>query len=398
MTSTDVAIPQEEIIGLEDFDPMTDGVIPRLKIGHNEDAGYWIDNLSKERFTALDGVVLGLVKGRVLWKPTMGAEAEDPLCKSYDHKVGHPDPKDKNRFPWNASGFQYADFATVDAPALRCEDCVLKNWGTNPANPKQPWCTEQFNFIVMLPNGRGGWVPYILTLQKTAITPAKQYANSFAQKGTPMFIVGTSFSLEVRKTGQVNYGVPEFKRGNPTDPADHKLFADTYRSIRAYLQSPRSGEEDDDGLDVTPPSPTENINVQAPVQVADPIPAPQPAPAPQPTQPVPAASAEPSPQPAPTPAPVASVAPAPAPVAQPAQPVMPQVVETQAVEVPAPAPVAVAAPAEVPAMVPTPVPAAAPVAAAPAVEATVAEATAVAQLGQQLGAVPVQDDGGDLPF
>lgn len=395
--TTEIAVPDDDaILGLEDFDPIRDGVTPRLNLGHNEDAGFYIDGLSKERYAELDGVILGLVKSRVLFPPTIGSEAVQPLCKSHDFKVGFPDNENKQRFPWDKAGLNIVDFINVDKPAISCESCPLKEWGSHPTNQKQPWCSEQHNLVLMIPNGRGGWMPYIMTLQKTALAPSRTYSNSFFQKGTPMFVCMTKLTIEVRKTGQVNYSVPQFQRvGAEFTPEDIELFKSTYRGIRNWLQTPRGGS-DDDTLDVDPnPS---NVNIQTPQPA-------QAAPASAPAQPAAAPVAQPAPAPQAAPVVVDATA-TEVPIAAPS----PAVVEPAAsapVAAPAPTPEPVAAPEPVVAA-PAPAPVVQPVAAAAAVAAPapvatptpeVAVANTEALLTSELGATAVPaDDGSDLPF
>ena len=399
------------IEGLEDFDE-SDLIMPTLKLGANQDAGFIIDGLSGERYPGEPGiemVVLGIVKQRILWPPEMGPTKEDPLCKSYEFKLGHPDPENPSRYPWAASGFTAP---AVGAPPsiLSCEDCRLKEWGTNPGPQKEaPWCTEQHTYVVLQIINES-YAPAILMLQRTGIKPSKAYMSSFARTKTPMFIKTTHLRLSVQKRGIVEYSVPILEPGRPTPPEMFQQFADQYRRIRTMLQTPRSGDIED----VPVAAPASNVHQPAPAPVAQPAPAPvaQPAPAPAP-QPAPVAAPAPAPVAAPAPAPVAAPAPAPvaapievtatdvapaapapapiapAPVPQAEVPVAPVVAPADVAPPAAPAPVATPVPqAEVPAV---PAPVAAPVAQPAAPAPDLAPAAPVAQ--------PVAtnpDD--DLPF
>jgi hypothetical protein len=277
------------VVGLEDFDE-SDLILPTLKLGANQDAGYIINNLSGEKMTSLQGVVLGIVKGRVLWAADISEEKSYPLCKSYDFHNGYPN---MGSFPWKASGFPAP---VVDAPqeVLKCGDCPLKEWGTHPKN-ESPWCAEQHNYV-LLQKVNGVMVPAILTLQRTGLTPSRKYMNSFAQSKVPMFVCVTEITLETQRRGSVDYTVPTLRRGTDIDPQFYQSFADQFRRIRATLQTPRIA--DDEGEPVAAPNPQSNVydpNAAAPAQTA---PAPDAAPAAQTAPSVPAPAPAPTAEPA----------------------------------------------------------------------------------------------------
>jgi hypothetical protein len=230
------AIPSSNAVeGLEDFD-QDDIVMPKIELSHKK--GKYVDSLSSEEFESLDIVLLGLVKQRVLWDPEMDDNPK-PLCKSYDHKAGVPGED----FPWTASGFAQVDYPEVDgAASLPCDKCALAEWGSHPKNDT-PWCTEQHTFVLALPTGES-FSPAVLTVQRTAIKASKAYLTSFHRSQSPLFVARTKLGLDLRKKGNVDYAVPTFTRGAATDEEDHELFAQTYRRIRAYLQTPRTSTED----------------------------------------------------------------------------------------------------------------------------------------------------------
>lgn len=327
--------------GLEDFDE-SDMVMPRLSLGSNQDAGYIINNLSGEKIPGNPGiemVVLGIVKNRILWPPEMGATKENPLCRSYDFHVGHPDPEQPARFPWAASGFAAPTLVVGESPPhLSCEDCRLKEWGTNPgASKESPWCTEQHIYVILtLTNST--YASAILTLQRSGIGPSRKYMSSYAQIKTPMFVATTLLTLEVQKRGTVEYSVPTLTRGRNTPETKYAEFAETYRRIRRVLQTPRSND-----VDEVPVAAAPDANVYQPQ--AAPAPAPQPvtptAPSPVPVQNV-APPAAPSPAPVPVPqetVPVPQAAPVPDIPPAAAAPVQPaQVIPQPAAAAPAPTP------------------------------------------------------------
>lgn len=297
--------------GLEDFDE-SDMIMPTLRLGANQNAGYIIDGLSGQRYPGDPGIeviVLGIVKQRILWPPEIGEAKEDPMCKSYEFAHGFPDPDQPARFPWAASGF-IAPQMGAPAPVLTCEDCKLKEWGSHPKTDTA-WCTEQHTYVI-LQQVNEILAPAILTLQRTGIKPSKAYMSSFARTQTPMFVTTTRITLSVQRRGSVDYSVPILTRGNPTSPEMFPDFAAQYRRIRSVLHTPRSGNPDE-------------VPVAAPVNTntytSQPAPAPQPAaqaPAVPPTVQPPVDVAPPA---QPAPAPVAQPITQPADVAPPAQPI-----------------------------------------------------------------------------
>lgn len=337
--------------GLEDFDTR-DQVMPVLKINHKD--AVFEDGLSGQEFKELNVVIAGLVKQRVLWpaqmKESEGGQADPPLCRSYDFHEGHPSmPKvlengqEWERFPWDAV---QSVFVQGQRP-LPCAECPLKEWNTHPTR-EAPWCSEQHTFALLFENEEGGFVPSLLSVQRSGLKSSRQYLSSFANAGTPLFTVRTKLTLEERKMGANPFAVPKFSRQGETDPDDHPIFSSMYRSMRDFLQTPRVQEEDTEGGEMaatttqaapattpdatqtgpqaapvtTQPVQAEPVRQPAPVQQAAPQAPVQEAPA-QPT-PAPAPAAEPAavpqtPQPAPMSAPgIAGIAPqqpAPAPTA-----------------------------------------------------------------------------------
>lgn len=248
MSSTDVAVPGEYDgpEGLEDFDP-NDSSIPILKINHED--GVIEDSLSGKTYQSMELIVLGLIKQRVLWPAEMGEEARPPLCKAYDAKVGHPDLKD---FPWKAAGFldQRPDDPDDDdvSVTLACEKCTLKEWGTHP-NRDIPWCSEQHTLAVLQKiNDDGLLAPALLTMQRSSIKPSSNYLSSFRRAKEGTFTCWTKITLKLRHRGTVDFAIPKFERGEATDTADHAGFAQKYREIRQFLQTPRRDEEEEGGV------------------------------------------------------------------------------------------------------------------------------------------------------
>jgi len=229
------------IVGLEDVDS-TDIAMPILKIDHAN--GKYIDSLSGESFDDLDVILLGLIKGRIMWPAEVGEGDNPPLCKSYDFEVGHPGED----FPYTAAGLAVAP---AEGETLTCATCPLKEWGSNPKG-ETPWCSEQHTFaLLMNPDDEGFGSPAILTVQRSAIKASRAYLSSFARTRQPLFVVHTTLSLDAKRRGSVAYAVPKFVRGIATPEAMAGEYANTYLSIRDFVQTPRVREESDGSGDAS---------------------------------------------------------------------------------------------------------------------------------------------------
>lgn len=218
------AIIEDTNVGFEDFE-VGDMVMPTLRIDHQE--GVLVDNLSGEQFTEITVILLGLVKQRILWPVEMSETKEQPLCRSLDFAVGTPQP---DRFPWKASGLEKKDH-------LSCDSCPLKEWGSNPKN-ESPWCSEQWTFPLMMPAGNG-WAPALLTLQRSNLKAARAYMTSFARSKSPLFTCESKVTLQQNKRGTVKYVNLFFAKGQDTPEEQRPEYAENYRRIREWVQTPR---------------------------------------------------------------------------------------------------------------------------------------------------------------
>lgn len=241
-----VAIPDYMTAGLEDVEA-SDLVMPRVNIDHK--TAEYVNSLSGERYASLDCIVLGLIKGYVLW-PAKQGDNDVPLCKSLDHKIGRPE----EGFPWEAAGFDQAALPVdpiTGGPCASCADCPLKEWNSHPTEGK-PWCSEQYTFVLLLPDGRGGYGgAALLTLQRSAIKATKGYITAFQSISSPMFVAVTTLGLTPEKRGSNQYATPTFVKGVPTDESNWQEWADKYRGIRQFLQTVRPPMDDE-----TAPAPT----------------------------------------------------------------------------------------------------------------------------------------------
>lgn len=262
--------------GLEDFD-QSDMTIPMLKIDH--DKAVIVDGLSNQEYDSLDLICVGLIKQRVLWQ----AEIQDndtPLCRSYNFKIGKPDA---DRFPWKASGFT----PDADTDELPCENCKLQVWGSHPQR-EIPWCSEQHTYAVLQPLGEDNWAPALFTIQRSALKPSNAYLTSFIRAKEPLYVCHTRISLDGQRRGNVDFAIPKFSRGPETDQSMWPFYADTYRNIRSFVQTPRirtaDGEiEQTTGTAAAPAATTPvadpTATPAAPPQAAPPTPEPAAAPA-----------------------------------------------------------------------------------------------------------------------
>jgi hypothetical protein len=239
-----VAVPLGAPTGLEDLDS-SDLVVPRLNFDHKN--GTIVDSLTKEAYDSLDVVVLGLVKQRILWEPEVRDDAK-PLCRSYEHKFGHPDVKN---FPWEASGFP--EPTGGGEVTLDCESCALKEWGSHPTRDTT-WCAEQYVLgVLVLPDEEAeNGAPALLTMQRSGLKPVRTYLSGFSRMNTASYIARTRITLDLNKRGSVDYVVPQFRKTTGTPAEMWAEYAEQYRTIRAYLTTPRRAETDDAAAPAAP--------------------------------------------------------------------------------------------------------------------------------------------------
>lgn len=227
--------------GLEDFDPR-DGIIPILKLDH--DSGLILDGLSGKKYNKLEVICVGLVKQRVLWPAEVQEGDQSPLCKSYNFKVGHPDAPN---FPWEAAHFT----PDADVTELPCESCNLKEWGTHPGRDI-PWCSEQHTYAILQQLNEDLWAPALMTFQRSGLKASNTYLSSFVRAQEPLYVCKTLIELDERKRGNVEFLVPKFSRGDDTDQSKWPYYAETYRQIRTFVQTPRRLEEEETASTETP--------------------------------------------------------------------------------------------------------------------------------------------------
>ena len=261
MSTTAIAVPEDDVVGLEDIED-SDLVVPRMKI-IGKDAQFE-DQLTNERFDSLDVVLLALVKNRILWDADE-AESEAPWCKSLDGKIGLPDVKD---FPWKASSFDPAAFG--DEPQLPCGSCPLKDWGSHPKDDK-PWCSEMHVYPLLVIN-ENGYAPALLSLQRASLKASKAYVSPFARAKMPLYTARTRLTLTPHKRGSVQYATPVFTKLGATDDAEWPDFASQARAMREFIQTVRSRDDVPAAAASSPAAAASGAPAAAPLADDDPVP------------------------------------------------------------------------------------------------------------------------------
>lgn len=242
----------EFLEGLDDIKAEDMGAPPRLNIEHHEKV-FEVSG-SGEKFDTIDLIILGMVRQRTLWFPDIpDGESPPPMCKSTDFIHGFPEMseelKSEYRFPWNASGLAPAaleDNGPGIKPSVKCEDCKLKEWGTDPKSSNRPWCGEEFTLPVLY-NSDGDWKPALITLKRSSLKNAKSYMASFKASRTPLFAYQTTLSLTQNKRGTVRYCVPNFSKGPATEQDQWTYYLDTFKGVRDYLKAFPQVRDDDAG-------------------------------------------------------------------------------------------------------------------------------------------------------
>jgi hypothetical protein len=206
-------------VGLEQVDS-SDIVMSKITIEH--ELGLFKDSLTGQTYESLDTVLLGVIKGRVLWDTDL--EAKDPLmCKSNDHEIGYPTAV----FP--KAAFEAKGGAWNPGGTIACESCPLAAWGSHPKDNK-PWCSEQMTFPLTL--GDAAQVGGTITFQRSALGPTRAYVSAFVRESKPMFLYRTLITLDRNKMGSKVYSVPKFVRGEAIeDLALLRSYAEQYTHI-----------------------------------------------------------------------------------------------------------------------------------------------------------------------
>lgn len=234
--------PDGYATGLEDFDIAKDAVMPRLVIDHK--SAKFKDSLSNEEFDVVEGILLGIHKGRVLWDDDVQDDAT-PMCKSYNFSEGIPDVA---QFPWGSSGFDPTAFQGREVIALPCDGCALKEWNTHPKRENAPWCGEQHTFPILMNIGTAddpAWAPALFTVQRTGLRNSRAYVSAFARAKVPLFSVRTQLTLRAQRRGSVEWAVPEFRKLGPTEREDWPEWSRQFVAIKNFISTPRIRDEEE---------------------------------------------------------------------------------------------------------------------------------------------------------
>lgn len=286
--STSLAVIGGGVDGLEDVDA-ADILTPIIRMDHDD--GVFVSSLDNRTFKEFDAICLGLVKQRILWPGDPGGSGEQPLCRAYDHEHGHPDQERFHLITKGASGFDLARVADADKNPLPCADCNLKNWDTHPRSTGS-WCNEQYT-IPMLVIEDGGFMPALMSFQRSAIKPVKAFISGFVGRKRPLFTNVTHLSITM-VSGKGIYAVPKFEVRDESDPAMWPEFSKHFHQIRNLITTPRGRASDDadpEVAEVAPvePRPTNEAAASVASEVATDAgaggtkrPSPKPAPAPDP--------------------------------------------------------------------------------------------------------------------
>lgn len=194
-----------------------------IRIDHEENK--FLDSLTGQHYDELDGVILGLLKQRVLWDPDQDSKAP-LLCKSRDANVGNP----REEFPWEEYR-KHGGQEVAGSETIACGSCSLAKWGTHPKNDT-PWCSLQYAFPFAF--GTDEQVAGLLTVQRSSLKGAQKYISAFVRDAVPLFAFKTKITLNGNRKGTVKYSTPNFIRGEAIeDPALFRAWSDQYTQIKA---------------------------------------------------------------------------------------------------------------------------------------------------------------------
>jgi len=260
-------------IGTEDISAADFG-IARWKIDHNE--GLFVNNQNDFAYTALDVVLLNIVKQRVMFDPKANEDNKDPWCKSNNHIDGWPGEE----FPWMGvpeSGVPAYAFGYQDVVPLACASCNLKDWG--PKDPKTgksttPVCKELYTFTFIVLNPELQDTPGLISIKGTSLAPIKKYLAPFAQRSQPLFIKSTRLGLDAQMYMGRKYYVLNLNILGEVDPSKFKEYSELAIGARDFLTQPPQYALPPDELAGVPELPA--LEAPAPVvqpQVTQPAPA-----------------------------------------------------------------------------------------------------------------------------
>jgi hypothetical protein len=259
-SSAPIANRVQDIDGLEDVDAR-DISMPIIKINHTSEQGYPVfeDTSGNSLGAKIEVVPLGMVKQRVMWEPNRVAKPGEkvyPICRARDFHNGIPDPE---RFPWDRTPFT-PEQADANGGMISCQECPLKEWETGH-DGKRPACNEQHAWVVKRRTEDDDLIPGIVTFQSTGLKPSRTFFGSFVTESKSPYTQWVEIELEKKRQGNVNYGVPKFRRIGNTSIEVRNDCSVQWPGIREYLRAPRRSDSVDDGTNGTTTSaPSDNVN------------------------------------------------------------------------------------------------------------------------------------------
>lgn len=253
MTGSDVARVTDLETGLEDFLP-EEAIVPRIQINHK--GGTFKDNLTGTEFAVIRGILLGLVKQRVMWPSEMTNDGR-PMCKSSDNITGYPlmEGTRDQIFPWDDAGLKVSDVPKddYDRPTIPCEICPFTKWTKTASGKNQPpKCSERHTFPVLytldeqVTVGQAFPLAGIVSLQRTGISPSRTYLSAFVRGKLPLYSVYTELRLKRESRGSVEYAVPVFTKIGDVPQELWEDYALQYRGLRDFLRMPPRADDDMD--------------------------------------------------------------------------------------------------------------------------------------------------------
>ncbi len=214
--------------GVERLQPEDTGRPPRLRLSQpnrpieSVEPGRWVNTSTGEVYDSLEVVVLAFLNDtRVLWPPRFSAD-NVPLCVS-----------DNGRMP----AFREPDSRRATEPRPGpCTTCPEANWQGNTP----PRCQRQRNFLLAVVT-KGGAEPVLLTLQSTALVPAKQLTQLARMYGLRRTIrMGARLVSDPR--GQ--WYLPIFSAGARLSPEQVLALVELKRELGGLLVTADIGTEE----------------------------------------------------------------------------------------------------------------------------------------------------------
>lgn len=242
--------------GLEDISP-DEVAIPRITINHAD--GVFKDRLTGEEFPVMNGILLGMIRQRVMWHPEISENGDGrPQCKSSDAVTGYPNmegPRQEDKFPWeDAKGLDPNVLPRDESGriTIACATCPFAKWGDKKpgaTTSPPPRCSERHTYPIMYTTDAGQPIDRagIFSVQRSGIKDSKTFLAGFVQAKRPVFSSYAEISLERKKRGMVNYAIAKFKKTGPVPEEDWPKYAQELAGIREFLRQPPRFNSDEDG-------------------------------------------------------------------------------------------------------------------------------------------------------